>query len=443
MIYDLIVIGSGPAGYIAAIRAGQTGLKTLVIDEKYIGGMCLNWGCIPTKSIIESARLLRRAQNLSTFGIEGIDVSKLVYNWDTVKKRTDTIVKKLSKGIEYLWKKNGVEYVKGRAKITGPSKVEVEQQVFEAKKILIATGSKPQYTDLFPQEDIIELEALYTLEALPERPLIFGSGALAVEMAQFFKLIGKQPVLLVNRYPLLSLQDSYLNNQLEKLLKKEKIPMLRLEDVKLEPHTVTSATIVHEYDKVLNCSLRIATIPETPKLELQDGFIKVNEYFQTSIEDIYAVGDVNGLSFLAHSASAQGMAAVNHINGIAEPTDISMHPINIYTDPEIAHIGKSEEQLKAEGIDFKVSEYSFSANGKALIEGNSEGGVRMLHELEYNQVLGVQIVGANATDMISEASILMELEGTIYDVARAIHAHPTISEVFMEAGSAGVSSLKK
>jgi dihydrolipoamide dehydrogenase len=229
---------------------------------------------------------------------------------------------------------------------------------------------------------------------------------------------------------------------LEKIIKKEMIPMLLLEETKISGKKLIHKEQEYEFDKVINCSLRVATLPETMSLELEAGFIKVNEYFQTSIPNIYAVGDVNGLSFLAHSASAQGLAAINHINGVAQGTDILMHPLNIYTEPEIAHIGKSEEQLQAEGIEYKVSEYSFSANGKALIEGKTEGSVRLLHETKYNQVLGAQIVGSDATDLISEASILMELEGTIFDVARAVHAHPTISEVFMEAGSAGLPGLE-
>lgn len=442
MVYDVIIIGSGPAGYVAAIKAGQTGLKTLVVDQKYIGGMCLNWGCIPTKSILESAKLLRKAKSLGSMGIDGIDPDKVSYNWNSVKDRTDGIVKRLSKGIEYLWKKNAVDFVKGRARIIAQDRVEADNQIFEARHILIATGSKPRQVDLFAKEDLIELEAFYAQPDLPEKPVIFGSGALAVEMAQYFKMIGKSPVLLVDPYPLLTQNDAYLNKQLEKIIKKEKIPMLLLEETKISNKKLIHKEQEHEYDKVINCSLRVATLPETIGLELENGFFRVNEYFQTSVPNIYAVGDVNGLSFLAHSASAQGLAAINHINGVAQTTDLTMHPLNIYTEPELAHIGKTEEQLQAEGIDYKISEYSFSANGKALIEGKTEGSIRLLHETRYNQVLGVQIVGSDATDLISEASILMELEGTIYDVARAVHAHPTISEVFMEAGNAGLPGLE-
>ncbi|MDZ4120894.1 MAG: FAD-dependent oxidoreductase, partial [Candidatus Cloacimonadaceae bacterium] len=269
MSYDLIVIGSGPAGYVAAMRAGQTGLKTLVIDEKYVGGMCLNWGCIPTKSILESAKLYRKILHASSFGIGGIEPDALFFDWPVVKKRTEQIVKKLTKGIEYLWKKNQVEFIKGRAKILSPQQVEVGSQIFETRNILIATGSKPNPINGFEPETTIELENFFAMETLPEKPLIFGSGALAVEIAQFFRMIGKEPLLLVNRHPLLSWNESYLNQQLEKLLKKEKIPMFLLDDVKLENGLLRQADKEYPFDKVVNCSLRSAVLPETnPGLEM-------------------------------------------------------------------------------------------------------------------------------------------------------------------------------
>ena len=442
MDYDLIVIGSGPAGYVAAIRAGQMGLKTLVIDSKYVGGMCLNWGCIPTKSIMESAKLFRKIKGAEAFGVMGIDPDALSFDWEKSVKRTMGIVKKLSKGIEYLWKKNGVSFVKGYASIKSEHEVEVEKQIFSTQYIMIATGSKPVPLSLFTTEKVIELEDLYSQSALPVNPLIFGSTTTAIEIAQFFKMIGASPVLLLDRYPILGEENTYLNTQLEKIIKKDKIPMLMLDQSTIKDGQINSTDQSLAFDAIINCSNRIATLPPMPEgIALKRGFVEVNEHLQSSIPHIYAIGDVNGWAVTAHSASAQAIAAVNHIKGVAEPIDLSKHPINIYTEPEIATIGYSEEELKTKGVEFKVSEYFMSANGKALIEGNSDGSVRLLYEPKYSQVLGVQIVASNATDMISEAAILMELEGTIYDVARAVHAHPTVSEVFMEAGAAGMINV--
>lgn len=436
-MYDVIIIGSGPAGYVAAIRAGQTGLKTLIIDEKYVGGMCLNWGCIPTKSILHSAKLLRKLQSIKSFGIVSDHEVEYSFDWPTVVKRTQGIISKLSKGIEYLWKKNAVEFVKGRATIKSEHIVEVEKQIFETKKILIATGSKPAKIDMFKQEQIISLEDIYALDVLPQNPLIYGCGAIAIEMAQFFSMIGKKPTILATTYPILNIENEFLNKQVDKMLKKEKISVLKHDQVQLKDNMIIADEKSFEYDFVINCSHRTAVLPEIrASVTIKDGFISVNEYLQSSIPDIYAVGDVNGLSVLAHSASAQGNAAIDHINGNAEAIDLSRHPLNIYTEPELAHIGETEESLKKQGIDFKVKEFSFAANGKAMIEGSNEGSLRMLYETKYNQVLGVQIIGENATDMISEAAVLMELEGTTFDVAKAIHAHPTIAEVFMDASMA-------
>ncbi len=435
MKYDVIVIGSGPAGYVAAIRAGQSGLKTLVVDQKYIGGMCLNWGCIPTKSILESAKLYRKIQSASSYGIKGIESDSISLDWGVVKQRTESIVKKLSKGIEYLWKKNGVEFLAGKARIVSEHNVEVGNQIFEARYILLATGSKPASIKSFEDSMVISMEDFLAMEELPQNPLIYGSGSIVVEIAQFFSMLGKQPIVLLDRYPILPINNGYLNTQLEKILKKEKIPFLKNSDVEINNDSLNFSGTKYSFDKVINCSMRKGVIIDSEiPIAIEDNFIKVNEFFQTNYPEIYAIGDVNGLSFLAHVASAQAMATIDHINGKVQQPDLSIYPLNIYTEPEIASIGKSEEILKDENIEYKVSEYFFSANGKAQIEGKNEGSVRILYESRYQQVLGVQIVGSDATDMIGEASILMELEGTIYDVAKAIHAHPTISEVFMDAG---------
>ncbi|MFA5281652.1 MAG: FAD-dependent oxidoreductase [Candidatus Cloacimonadaceae bacterium] len=434
MIYDLIIIGSGPAGYVAAIKAGQRGLKTLVIDKKYVGGMCLNWGCIPTKSILESAKMLQKVRSAADFGISGIDTATLSFDWQQAVKRTQQIVSKLSRGIEFLWKKNGVEFLKAEAKILSPTQVEADKRVFETKNILIATGSRPA-----PRQDFVEalnLEELYSLESLPEKPLLVGRGANLVELAQFFNMIGKEPIILADELPLMPSLDSYLESFIQKKLKKDKIPLIPIAEATIKDKSIVFKDKEYPFDMAINVSFRDAVLPETvPDITLEKGFIKTDRFHQSSIPGIYAAGDVNGKSYLAHVASAQALEVIDTIMKVELPREDRSYPLNIYSEPEMAQIGMTEEQIKAAGIDYKVNQYSLNANGKALAEGTSEGFIRILYETKYHEVLGVQIVAANATDLISEAGILMELEGTTFDLARTIHAHPTVAEIYMDAGS--------
>lgn len=434
MIYDLIVIGSGPAGYVAAIRAGQTGLKTLIIDKKYVGGMCLNWGCIPTKSLLESAKTMRKVRQAAEFGITGIDLDALGFDWAQALKRTQAVVTKLSRGIEYLWKKNAVEYLKAEAKVISATQVQADNRIFETRNILIATGSKPAQQELFASA--IELEDLYSLAQLPEEPLLYGRGSNVVELAQFFALVGKKPTILAQDLPLMPSLDAYVEAFIQKKLKKDKIPVIALADAK-----VTAGKLYYQdreiaFDAVINAGYRKAILPPIQiELKLENGFISTDRNHQSSVPGIYAAGDVNGKAGLAHVASAQALEVLAAIQGKPLEEEERQYPINIYTDPEIAQLGLTEAQVKQSGVDYKVNQYSLSANAKALAEGEAEGFIRIIYETKYHEVLGVQIVAANATDLISEAGILMELEGTTYDLARTIHAHPTVAEIYMDAGN--------
>ncbi len=431
MLYDVIIIGSGPAGYVAAIRAGQTGLKTLVIDRKYIGGMCLNWGCIPTKSILESAKLFKRIKNeASEFGIGGYNPDDLSFNWAQAVKRSKGIVQKLGKGIEYLWKKNGVEFLMSDAKILSPTEVEADNRIYNTKNIIIATGSRPVKQSLFP--DAIELEDFFLLDNLPEKPALYGRGAIILEFAQLFSMLGKHPTIISTGSPLIPKLDAHLEAYVIRKLKKDKIAVIPQADIRFDADGVHHGDSILEFDAVINCNLREAVLPASDVVLTQkEGYLDVDLRYRTSVPNIFAAGDVNGISYLAHAASAQGLSIINLINGI-EDEKIPDYPINIYSEPEIAQLGLTEAELKDSGMDYKVKEMPLSANGKALAEGTSEGFIRLLFENKYRQVLGVQIVAANATDLISEAGVLLELEGTVYDLARTVHAHPTIAEVFMD-----------
>jgi dihydrolipoamide dehydrogenase len=438
MDYDVLIIGAGPAGYVAAIRAGQVGLKTAIIEKIYIGGMCLNWGCIPTKALLESAKTFDKIKRSAEFGIDGIEIEKLSFNWEKAKSRSIGITKKLTSGINYLLKKNGVEIITGTAKLGQDNSVIVNDKKITAANIIIATGSKPMVMDKgITNAPIVDIENLFSLESVPENIVVTGNHVSSVEIAQFFKLIGKKVALVANSNSFLMGLDDHLISFISKKLQQENIELIinsfpeRFENGEL---FIDAKRI--KCDLLVNCNSRNAIIPESEiPLELTErGFIKTNDNFETNLKGVYAIGDVSGKSFVAHVASAQGIYVINTIKGIKANFKTRSYPINMYTVPEIAQIGMTEKHLKEEEMEIKISEFPLSANGKALIEGNTEGFIRILSDKKYGQVLGVQIVAANATDMIAEAGAFMEIEGTVYDVAQTIHAHPTVSEIFMEAG---------
>ncbi|NIM14120.1 MAG: dihydrolipoyl dehydrogenase [Candidatus Aminicenantes bacterium] len=452
MDYDLVIIGAGPGGYVAAIRAGQTGLKTAVIEKTKVGGMCLNWGCIPTKALLESAKRLQAVKDAATFGVDGIEKKQLSFNWEKAVNRVDRIVKRLTKGVEFLLKKNGVKLITGKAAINADKSVSVENMLLSTKNIIIGTGSKPtKLAASIPADVLVEVEGLLNLKELPGNVVVLGNGPHAVELAQFFKLVDSKVMLVSQEETLIPDADPFISAYAEKMLKKSKVDVLMSAAIKryengellLEVESGETEAKVEKTvkkvacDKLINASVRTAVVPESAvSLEMENGFLRVDDYLRTSEADIYAVGDVNGRSIFAHAASAQGLYVVNRINGIHQDSlfDVNRFPINIYTYPEIAQVGLTETQVSELNTGYKVSEFPLSANGKALTEGATEGLVRMLSDRKYGEVLGVQIIAPHATDMIAEASLIMQMEGTVHDVAQTVHAHPTISEVFMEAG---------
>ncbi len=438
MKYDILIIGAGPGGYVAAIRAAQLGLKTALVEKKYIGGMCFNWGCIPTKSLLESAKVYNKVKHADEFGVDGIDKSSLSFNWNNAISHAKKTVDKLTRGVEYLLKRNGVEIISGTARIGKDNKVYVNDAEFIAKRVIIATGSKPKALDVkISNVPMIEMEKLFELKSIPDNIVVTGNHVSSFELAQFFNLIGKKVTLLANSPYFMAGVDDFLISYITKKLSTDGIELITA----AYPEQYDNGDLIVDGNRVkcdllVNCNSRKAIIPESDiALHLTDrGFIKTSDNFETNIKGVYAIGDVSGKSFVAHLASAQGIFVVNNIMGIKSAFDNQLYPINMYTLPEISQIGMTEAEVKAEGVDYKISEFPLSINGKALIEGNSDGMIRLLSDKKHGQVLGVQIVGANATDMIGEASAIMSMGGTIYDVAQIIHAHPTVSEIFMEAG---------
>lgn len=445
MKYDLIIIGSGPAGYVAAIRAGQVGMRTAIIEKEKIGGMCLNWGCIPSKAVIESAKLYNKIlKNASDFGIEGIDTKKVSFDFNKATLRANSIVGKLTKGVEFLLKKNGVEIINGEAEITSENSVTVNNRNLEAKNIIVSTGTYIPKLESKEKNLVVELKDLYSDRKLPKSVVVYGANSTAVEMAQFFALIDKKVTLVVPAKGILPLADEYLSNYMIKTLKKHKVNIVfnaeikSLDKIYKDKKLSINGTDI-ACDIIVNAQDRKAVVPKSKvKFDLQDDFVKIDDNCMTSVEGIYAIGDMNGKSKFAHIASAQGLFVVNKLNGVTTELDLKKYPLNMYTVPEIAQIGRTETELKEAKVDYKVSEFPLSANGKAMTEGTDEGFIRILSEVKYGEVLGVQIAAANATDLIAEATAFMQVESTVYDVAKTIHAHPTISEVFMEASQEAV-----
>lgn len=440
-MYDLIIIGSGPAGYVAAIRAGQVGLKTAIIEKNHIGGMCLNWGCIPSKSILESVKLYQKIiKDASRFGIDGIDKKGVSFNWNKAIKRSDGIVKKLTGGVEFLLKKNGVDIIIGEAKILTANTIVVENRNLEAKNILIATGSTSPSIENSFEGLVIEPKELFKEREIPQNIVVIGKVPVAIELAQAFNLMDRNVTLISDTDGIMPKADPYISNYILNKIKKDRIKLVfnyNFNSTKglwsngklsLNSEEIPCDIIINARDRKANL------INSDIDFEIENGFIKVDENLETSVKGIYAIGDVNGLSLFAHVGSAQGLHVVNMLKGINNKLDISKLPMNMYTVPEAAQIGLTEAEVIKAGYDYKSSEFPLSANGKAQTEGTSEGFIRILSDKKFGEVLGVQIIAPNATDMINEASAYMQLESTIYDIAQTVHTHPTVSEVFMEAG---------
>ncbi|MBT3209428.1 MAG: dihydrolipoyl dehydrogenase [Bacteroidetes bacterium] len=441
MKYDIIIIGSGPAGYVAAIRAGQLGLKTAIVEKSEIGGMCLNWGCIPSKSIIESAKLYNKIiKDAAKFGVDGIDKKSISFNFAKATKRANQIVKRLTKGIEFLLKKNGVEIIQGEAEIVSKNSITVNNRNIETENIIISSGSYIPEIETTKNDLVLNVKELFTKSEIPENVVVYGRNSTAIELAQFFSLIRKNVTLVTDNGIILPLADKYLSKYIQTNLTKSKVKIIFNSPIENVENYFSEGILEINNEKVkcdiiINSQERKAVIPESKvKLEIENEFIKVDKNCKTNIDGIFAIGDVNGKSKFAHIASAQGLHVINLIKGVKSELDIKKYPLNMYTVPELSQIGQTEDDLIKSNVDYKISEFPLSANGKALAEGNNEGFIRILSEKKYGEVLGVQIVAANATDLIAEASAFMQLESTIYDVAKTVHAHPTISEIFMEVG---------
>lgn len=445
--YDVIIIGGGPGGYVAAIKAAQLGSKVVVVERENLGGVCLNWGCIPTKSLLTSSKLYNYIKGSKEFGIEGIDPSKVNINWEKLLGRKDTVVNRLVSGIDMLFKKNKVDLIKGNANIINKNEIKVNDQVLKGNNLIIATGAR----DLFPEIDgldemiegdkIIYSKSALQLKEVPEELVILGGNIYSVEFASLFNSLGANVVVIHEDDQILKHVEGEMAKTLERQLRKEgvkfvskaKLKSINEDGLKID-HKGKEKT--YKADKYLISWDIQSNIEGFEDLGLEissKGFIDTNEKMETNIKGIYAVGDVNGKYPLAHVASAEGIVAAENIAGKSSLMDYNIIPLLIYTSPELASVGLTEEKAKEKGHDITVSKFPLAANGKAMSEGDTVGFIKVISDNEYGEIIGTHIMSNNAGNMISSAVAIMQLEGTVYDMAKTILPHPSTSEIFMEA----------
>lgn len=449
--FDLAVLGGGPGGYVAAIRASQLGLKTVIIEKEKLGGICLNWGCIPTKALLKNAEVLNHVKNSKKFGIT---IPRYSVDFPASIKRSRDVANMLSKGIAFLMKKNGITHIEGKGILKSATELEVKKSrkkktSVKAGKIILATGSRPQSfpgIELDGQRIISSREAM-VLEKIPRRIIIIGSGAIGVEFAYFFNEYGSEVYLIEMLPRMLPGEDEDVSKELARSFKKSKIKIYT--DTKVAKIKALKTKVkVHLNKKGKNTVLEgdialvaIGVKGNVEKIGLQDagvkvekGAIKINQFNQTSVPNIYAIGDVTGPPWLAHVASAQGHVAAEHAAGHdTTPVDYSNIPGCTYCQPQVASIGLTESRAKEKGHKVKVGKFDFKASGKAMATGFIDGFVKLVFDEQYGELLGAHIIGSEATEMIAELGVAKALESTWHELGATVHAHPTLSEAVMEA----------
>ncbi|MCG8353090.1 MAG: dihydrolipoyl dehydrogenase [Chloroflexales bacterium] len=460
-VYDIVIIGSGPGGYVAAVRAGQLGLKTAMVESKYLGGVCLNVGCIPTKALLHSADLLEEVKEGKRFGVITKDVS---FDLTAAMKHKQTVVKQSTDGVAFLMKKNKVDVYNGRGSVAGRGKVRVNlndggEQMLQAKHIIVATGGRPRSLPgiEFDEDRILSSTGILELTSVPKSLLVIGAGAIGIEFASMYRSFGAD-VTVVEALPrIVPVEDEEVSAELAKALQRRGLTLMpgaKLEGVDRSDNQVVvdiadNKGKAHklQFERVL---LGIGIQPNTKGMGLEEagvkldgrGFIEVDGYMRTSVEGVYAIGDCTvATPWLAHKASAEGILVVEHIAGQnVHPLDYEKIPACTYCNPEVASVGLSEAKAKECGYDVKVGKFPFSANGKARILGQSRFGfIKIVADKQYDEILGVHMVGPHVTEMISEGGIALSHESTGESMMHTVHAHPTLYEAIGEASHAVVN----
>ncbi len=451
MAYDLIVLGSGPGGYPAAIRASQLGKKVAIVEKESLGGICLNWGCIPTKALLKSAQVFEYAKHAADYGI---DINEPKQNFEKIIKRSRGVADKMSKGVQFLMKKNKIDVVMGMGKLLGPGKLEVtatdgKKQVIEAKNIIIATGGRTRQLPSLPIDGkkIIGYREAMVLPQQPKSMLVVGSGAIGSEFAYFYNCLGTKIIIVEFLPRIVPVEDEDISKELEKQFKKQGMEVLTGSEVisvntKAEGVTAKVKTangeITLQADIVLSAVGVVANIEgiglEELGIKMEKGRIVVDANQQTNIAGIYAIGDCTPNQALAHKASKEGINAAEHLAGHKpEPIDYNNVPGCTYCSPEIASVGLTEKAARDAGIEIKVGKFPFMASGKASASGATEGFVKVIYDAKYGEFLGCHMIGNNVTEIIAEAVVARKLETTAHEILNAIHPHPTMSEGLKEA----------
>ncbi len=457
--YDIIVLGSGPGGYVTAIRASQLGFKTAVVEKENLGGVCLNWGCIPTKALLKSAQVFEYLKHASDYGLSVKDFDK---DFTAVVKRSRDVADGMSKGVQFLMKKNKIDVIEGYGKVKPGKKVEVKDKdgkvtEYVADHIIIATGARSRELPALPQDGkkVIGYRQALTLPEQPKKMIVVGSGAIGIEFAYFYNSMGTEVTIVEFMPNIVPVEDEEVSKQLERSFKKLGIKILTSAEVTkvdtsgkgVKAFVKTSkGEEVLEADVVLS-AVGIKTNIENIGLEevgiaTDRDKILVDKFYQTNVPGYYAIGDVVPGQALAHVASAEGILCVEKIKGLhVEPLDYGNIPGCTYCTPEIASVGLTEKQAKEKGYEIKVGKFPFSASGKAKAGGNADGFVKVIFDAKYGEWLGCHMIGAGVTDMIAEAVVARKLETTGHEVLKAVHPHPTMSEAVMEAVAAAYGEV--
>ncbi|MDX8340804.1 dihydrolipoyl dehydrogenase [Draconibacterium sp. IB214405] len=460
MNYDVIVIGSGPGGYVTAIRASQLGLKVAVVEKENLGGICLNWGCIPTKSLLKSAQAFEYAVHAADYGvaIEG-DVKA---DFGAMVKRSRGVADGMSKGIQFLFKKNKVESIFGWGKLAGKNTVEVTDDAgkktsYTAKHIILATGARSRELPNLPQdgEKIIGYRKALTLDKQPESMVVVGSGAIGSEFAYFYHTIGTKVTLVEFMPTLVPNEDAEVAKQLERNFKKSKMKVMTsssVESVDTSGDKCKVTIKTKKGEEVVEADIVLSAVGIAPNtegigleelgVETENGRVKVDEYYKTNVEGVYAIGDIVAGPALAHVASAEGITCIEKIAGLnPEPIDYSNIPGCTYTSPEVSSVGLTEAKAKEAGYEIKVGKFPYSASGKASAAGQKDGFVKLIFDAKYGELLGAHMIGGNVTEMIAEMVVAKKLEITGHELIKTIHPHPTMSEAVMEAAAAAYDEV--